>query len=156
MMGCVLTTDPDSLSEGCPEGQKHCDGQCVFTSDEEYGCARAGCSPCGLPNATSQCNPEGQCAVSSCIGAFSDCDGNANNGCEVNLDTDPDNCGKCARVCEDPEDGEAACGKANCYIRRCDLPFLDCNFDYGDGCEVDGSQGVVDCQSCPALCVSIP
>jgi hypothetical protein len=35
--------------------------------------------------------------VSSCNAGFGDCDGNASNGCEANLSTDPNHCGMCGR-----------------------------------------------------------
>jgi len=35
----------------------------------------------------------------SCAAGFADCDGAAANGCEVDLYTDPNNCGACGSVC---------------------------------------------------------
>jgi hypothetical protein len=153
--GCVLVTDPDALSAGCPEGEKLCEGICVSLTDEDFGCARAGCSPCDLPQATTRCGPSGQCMVSSCVGAWSDCDRDTSNGCEVDLDSDVNNCGLCGAVCEDPKNGEAACGGADCYVRRCEPPYLDCNFDFRDGCEVNTSNAVPECAECPTYCDEI-
>ena len=36
----------------------------------------------------------------TCAAAFDDCDGNKGNGCETNLETDPDHCGGCGWECE--------------------------------------------------------
>jgi hypothetical protein len=152
LIGCVFLTDPDSLSEGCPEREKLCGGECVSTTDDDFGCSRPGCSPCDLYKATSKCGPEGACVVSSCVGSWSDCDRESENGCEVDLDTDVNNCGVCDQKCEDPRGGEAACGSADCYIRRCDAPFLDCNFDFQDGCEFDSGGAGVNCDNCPSFC----
>jgi Stigma-specific protein, Stig1 len=35
----------------------------------------------------------------TCISGFADCNDNGSDGCEVSLDTDPNNCGACGNVC---------------------------------------------------------
>lgn len=41
----------------------------------------------------------GKCNIEACIAGYADCDHNINNGCETNLQTDPNNCGQCSHVC---------------------------------------------------------
>lgn len=151
-IGCTVIVDPGEVSEGCPDGFKECDGACVSVEDEEYGCARTSCSPCSLSNAVERCSAEGECVVASCVGAWEDCDRNPATGCEVNIERDPNNCGGCGTECPIPEEGQAACGRADCYVRQCSEPFADCNFDFGDGCEVDTTTNRKHCGACEVSC----
>ncbi|MBS2025390.1 MAG: hypothetical protein JST92_23565 [Deltaproteobacteria bacterium] len=43
----------------------------------------------------------GSDAALTCTAPMADCDGNADNGCETNLTTSHDHCGRCARSCLD-------------------------------------------------------
>ncbi|MGH7272795.1 MAG: lectin-like domain-containing protein [Polyangiaceae bacterium] len=52
--------------------------------------------PCG--GGTPICNPSTHTCV-ACPTGFGDCDGNPANGCEVDLQTDPNHCGTCATTC---------------------------------------------------------
>jgi hypothetical protein len=152
LTGCTLAADGASLSQGCPEGTKECDGTCVSTSDDRFGCARASCSPCALHHAVNSCNAEGACVIASCVGSWEDCDRDPDNGCEVDLDTDPKNCGACEDACDMPDNGEAACAEAQCYVRQCEEPFFDCNFDARDGCERNLSTDAKNCGACLVVC----
>ena len=77
--------------EWCSSGICWRDGSCEGTS-------------CG-DNA--HCSADCKC---KCDDGYKDCDENWSNGCEVNLQTDPNNCGECGRKCppENPicEEGE--------------------------------------------------
>jgi len=53
---------------------------------------------CATPNGGSAC-VNGSCIVALCAPGFSDCDGNAANGCEVNIREDHNNCGACHFAC---------------------------------------------------------
>jgi hypothetical protein len=53
------------------------------------------CPP--APNAQPSC-PGDACSF-TCKQGFADCDANPVNGCEVNLTTDPANCGTCGKAC---------------------------------------------------------
>ena len=52
----------------------------------------------------------GQVSIMSCARGFSDCDGDASNGCEVDLMSDDDNCGSCGNACSTTE----SCGIGMC------------------------------------------
>jgi hypothetical protein len=150
--GCTLATDANRLDEGCPEGTKACDGTCVSIEDEVYGCARASCSPCSLNNAVAGCSAEGECIIASCVGSWEDCDRSDDNGCEIDIDANVENCGGCGDACEPPEHAEAACADARCYVRTCEEPFFDCNFVFEDGCEVNLKKSESHCGSCKNAC----
>jgi len=51
-----------------------------------------------LPNAIGTC-VQGTCSVSGCAKWFGDCDTNADNGCETNLQNNSANCGACGNTC---------------------------------------------------------
>jgi hypothetical protein len=50
------------------------------------------------PNTTAGCQ-NSQCTVGTCNLGFADCNGIAADGCEINVFSDPSNCGNCGVVC---------------------------------------------------------
>ncbi len=58
----------------------------------------------------------------------------------ADLDTDPDNCGGCARTCVIPG-AVAACEGGECVIGSCEAGYADDNGDVLDGCEATASGG---------------
>ncbi|WP_146647818.1 hypothetical protein [Labilithrix luteola] len=61
----------------------------------------------------------GRCSY-YCPPGRADCDGQIENGCEVNLMLDPRNCGGCGVEC-DLEKGQP-CAEGRCLTKPCDLP----------------------------------
>ena len=55
-----------------------------------------GTVPHGFEGATSL---TGRCVITCERGGWVDCDGKPDNGCEVNVQADPKNCGACAKAC---------------------------------------------------------
>lgn len=86
----------------------------------------------------------GRCAPTCSIEA-ADCDGDLQNGCEVDL-TSPRSCGDCDTVCENPN-GTARCGSTTC-APVCSPGFGDCDGDPQNGCEANLGGGNV----CPVAC----
>ena len=149
---CSVMVDLSSLDEGCAANEKVCDGACITATDPETGCAREGCQPCALPHATPTCSTDGACAIAACIGAYENCDGKPENGCEIDLDNDLDHCGACdARPCE-VDNAEPACGSGSCAIRRCNDGFKDCDRISRNGCEVDIRTSEAHCGACSMPC----
>lgn len=64
---------------------------------------------CKLPNAMSEC-VNGACAITQCNDHFGDCNSEASDGCELNLNGDVDNCGSCKNACMQGE----SCKGAKC------------------------------------------
>jgi len=59
------------------------------------------CGACGHACSTNNSAPTctaGNCVV-HCAAGFKDCDGNGNNGCEMNTNTNAANCGSCGTLC---------------------------------------------------------
>ena len=66
-------------------------------ANDVMNCGKCG-AVCNFANAQGACLG-GQCGLFQCNPGFTDCDMNAANGCEANLDNDARNCGKCGVVC---------------------------------------------------------
>ena len=78
------------------------------------------CAACGTvcpapPNGTASCVASA-CGLASCLPGFSNCDGNAANGCERNTQTDPMNCGGCGIVCGSGTCTNSVCGCNNTVL----------------------------------------
>jgi hypothetical protein len=157
LVACNFFVDTGSLSNGaCSAGYKACNNECVPDSPE-VGCAQAGCTPCDLPNATPLCSASGQCTISVCDKGFTDCDGNAQNGCETETDYDPTNCGHCHAACSADTTkhvATAACSAGACVVGTCDPGWGNCNQITADGCEVDLSKDPANCGGCHMACLS--
>jgi hypothetical protein len=53
---------------------------------------------CNLPHATAGC-VSGNCTIAVCDAGWTDCNGMLTDGCEANLQNDPNNCGQCGTQC---------------------------------------------------------
>jgi hypothetical protein len=88
--GCEVTTATDvrncgACGNACPNGQVCKNGGCT-------------CGNCNIPNAKTKC-VNNMCAFDGCAVGFADCNNNLNDGCEVNITSDSNNCGQCGMVC---------------------------------------------------------
>jgi hypothetical protein len=69
---------------------------------------------CSLPNASATCDT-GTCEVDTCDDGFEDCNGDRTDGCEIDTETDPRNCGACGTTCA------GACTPGGCVLETsCD------------------------------------
>lgn len=87
----------------CSAGFKDCnsspsDGCEVYVQNNTSNCGNCGVTCAIVPNAAIGC-VSGNCIITSCNAGYANCDGNYNNGCEVNIRTDNFNCGNCGIVC---------------------------------------------------------
>jgi hypothetical protein len=75
----------------------------------------------------------------SCASGYLDCDGNKQtNGCEINSQNDPVNCGTCGNKCNNPLPTNAAsatCASGSCKVATCNGGYHDQNALFSDGCE---------------------
>ncbi|WP_146651450.1 hypothetical protein [Labilithrix luteola] len=110
----------------CPEGKSFCPawcdgdtcyGQCFDLTTDRYNCGACGSACPGANSFGSNgiCR-YGKC-VQQCIQGQADCNGNPSDGCEVNTDNDPMNCGECGRVCNAVA-GQACVG-GRCVVEPC-------------------------------------
>ena len=126
----------------CSAGFGDCDGiaanGCEVMLNTPGNCGVCG-RACAAANGVASCNM-GMCGVASCNPGFADCDGNPNNGCEVNTNNNAGNCGMCGNSCAAPN----AAGV-------CNMGFANCNMNAADGCEVN-TNTVANCGMCGRVC----
>src|SRR5262249_32750071 len=75
-----------------------------------------------------------------------DCDNNASNGCEVNKNTDVNNCGACGTKCM-LANATATCTNGACAVQTCNNGFADCDGIASNGCEVNLTTSTANCGS---------
>ena len=147
--------------DSCESGWGDCN------SDDSDGCEAqlnidpANCGACGqvctLPGVAENGCVDGSCTVVSCNPGLDNCNGDAADGCEVDLNSDVDNCGSCGNACSFAH-ASAVCNQGSCVLATCDDNFADCNSDDSDGCETDLTTSE-NCGACgkactaPAVCV---
>ena len=107
----------------------------VNLSTDVNNCGAVG-RVCSTFNGAPSCSG-GQCSI-TCSAGFADVNGPAaNDGCEVNLSTDPSNCGAVGNVCTKGANvASVACSNSTCTIASCVLGFTDTDKAYATGCEV--------------------
>lgn len=95
-MGNVCTNGTCQANCGMP--LIACNSMCVDPRFDPGNCGKCNNVCPGLANASAICLNSG-CSIGPCNQGFLNCDGNNANGCEVNLNTDAANCGKCGTAC---------------------------------------------------------
>jgi hypothetical protein len=94
--GCTTKT-----GAACPAGLEKCSDNCCHdTNTDPANCGSCGHACPGPANASPTC-ARGQCGF-RCNPGFADCNANPTDGCEVNTDADPNNCGGRGHVCPPP------------------------------------------------------
>ena len=103
---------------GCNQGFADCDGKPANGCETAVGVDKANCGACGnvcganlvcvnggctcqqcnIPNARTKC-VNNQCVFDQCLAGYADCNNNVNDGCEVNLNGDANNCSACGMAC---------------------------------------------------------
>ncbi len=117
------------------------------------------CGGCGKAcpveaNASVSCSG-GMCSLAKCNPGFADCNGNPNDGCEVNVNSDPLNCGMCLNVCGALPNAMVGCAMGMCAITGCSGNFRDCNMLPADGCEADITKDLNNCGACGMKCPAV-
>jgi hypothetical protein len=141
-----------SLGE-CDDSYDNCDGNasngCEQKVDSLSDCGSCG-TRCDKPaHATAACR-DGSCGVDACDSGWGDCNGDAADGCEQQLD-DPAHCGACDSTCNLPHTQQSECENAQCVVVACADGFEDCNGAAADGCEGDLAKGQ-NCGACGRDC----
>ena len=138
----------------CEAGYADCDGSAangceVDVRVDAMSCGRCG-ARCAPAHATGSCSA-GACSVVACDPGYGDCDGDAANGCEVDLRTSAAHCGTCAARCAWPN-AAGQCRDGVCARGACDPGFADCDGDTANGCEVETASNPSSCGTCGRVC----
>lgn len=143
-----------SCGFSCDPGYADCNGVAADGCEIQLASDITHCGTCGntcplRPNASPTC-AAGACGYSCNVG-FTDCNGLAADGCEVQLATDTGNCGSCGNMCPSRANSTTNCTGGSCGF-TCTAPFGDCNGVAADGCETNTDTAVDDCSACGVSC----
>lgn len=137
----------------CVDGWRDCDGNPANGCESDVATDPLNCGQCGRPCATTNGIPtcaEGSCDI-ECEEGFDDCDGDATNGCEVDLRSNVHHCSECFQACPDDE-GTPRCSGGECFVSYCSEGLGDCDGDPDNECEADLASDPANCSDCGASC----
>jgi hypothetical protein len=142
---CVLT---------CSAGFADCDGMAANGCEVELNTSTAHCGRCGMTcptamNAMPTCT-RGACG-SVCLAGYEECNGVRADGCEVNLLTAAENCGRCSNVCPGYANATSSCEAGVCRP-ACAMGFGNCDANVANGCETDVRVNPSHCGVCGRVC----
>jgi hypothetical protein len=141
---------------GCNQGYGDCDGNPVNGCETNVLTDANNCGGCGASFLCSNNHMQtrtctgGQC-TGQCAAPYADCNNNKqSDGCEINTQTDPDNCGGCGVVCSANNMQTRTCVGGVCS-GQCAAGFADCDGNkQTNGCEVNTQTDADNCGGCGA------
>ncbi|MBI5533868.1 MAG: hypothetical protein HY898_14195 [Deltaproteobacteria bacterium] len=153
---CVADEDAGD-APFCGSGWGDCDGDPQNGCETNLATDPASCGACGQVCASGQVCVSGVCTVDQdggpCSAGWADCDGNSQNGCEVNLESNPLHCGACGQVCAAGQ----VCSSGMCTVDQdggpCSAGWADCDGLSQNGCEVNIYADPMNCGACANMCV---
>jgi hypothetical protein len=152
----VATCADKVCGYACRPGFADCNGamedgcETVPATDPAH-CGGCGATCSGNNMATVVCDG-GSCEAGECAAGFADCNNDKRtDGCEIDLNNDPRNCGGCGTVCSANHIATPTCAGGLC-TGVCDTGWADCNNDKRtDGCETDVTT-LANCGTCGHSC----
>jgi len=140
----------------CVKDYDDCNGVATDGCESHLKTDPANCGQCGAGCVYPHTEPlcvAGSCTPGACDQGHEDCNGDkATDGCEVNTDSDPMNCGGCGDACPDKPGKTAICTAGVCSWSDCAAPTADCDSD-PDTCETNTSSSLAHCGFCSNACV---
>jgi hypothetical protein len=138
----------------CNDGFADCDGDAANGCETDTRTSTTHCGRCGRSCAaaggTAICT-DSVCGVGMCGMGFEDCDGNAANGCETNVNTSSANCGRCGTVAPSRPNATGVCVAGVTRV-VCNEGFGDCDGMAANGCETNLNDSVGNCGRCATAC----
>lgn len=139
----------------CAKGARDCNSNMADGCEIDTLRDANNCGACGTvcPSGTEGVGvcQAGKCVL-ACNAGYLDCDGDPNNGCEVNGSADDSNCGNCGNVCPPSPSLNSVCAAGTCITSSCKAPQLTCKAGPIDGCEVNSSNDLNNCGTCGKKC----
>ncbi|MDP3275777.1 MAG: hypothetical protein Q8Q09_11315 [Deltaproteobacteria bacterium] len=136
-------------ASGCTAPAVRCGATCVDVASSSANCGTCG-NNCSYANASGTC-ASSVCTLGACGTGFGNCDGNAANGCETNLNTNAQYCGACGTRCAFAN-AAAGCVGGICSIGTCSAGFGNCDGNAANGCETSTTTSTVHCGMCGRAC----
>lgn len=121
--------DDGQCASSCTGGKENCNGTCANVSTDTQHCGSCDNSCDQTANSLPVC-AAGKCTL-ACTGAFLNCNGQLPDGCEVNPNVDPTNCGACGNDCNPGEICASGICELNCGggTTKCGSFCVDTNTD---------------------------
>ena len=107
---CIL----GSCGVSCSTGYTNCNNTCLDVQSDPNNCGACGAA-CPVPTNGQPSCIAGQCGFASCNPGFADCNNDPSDGCEIDLQSDPNNCGTCANKCAISQCVAGTCPAPGCY-----------------------------------------
>jgi hypothetical protein len=140
----------------CSQGFGDCNGSAGDGCESTLATDVNNCSKCNMKcafaNATASC-VAGACGIAMCNAGFGNCDGSLMNGCEASTASDVNNCGMCGMKCAFAN-ASATCVNGKCVMGACSVGFGDCDKNPANGCEVNLTNDVNNCNACNMKCAA--
>ena len=173
-LGCWISPDSgnyDCMIETCAGGYGNCngihnsiDGCETNLSNDVYNCGSCE-NVCILPHATPVCNTR-VCQIATdatgaerCEEGYENCNENDDDGCEVHVAGELDNCGSCGNDCSQltwPQVTSYSCNlnqeNWRCEIASCEQGYDHCSVVMQNGCETNIYTNMEHCGACDTLC----
>ncbi len=138
----------------CMAGRADCDRDPANGCEVTVATNANNCGGCGTrcpmgANSMATC-AMGGCGL-ACTAGFANCDDDPMTGCEADLRTTLDHCGRCGNRCAFAN-AATSCNNGVCALGACTIGFANCDGDGSNGCETNLNTAPLNCGMCGTRC----